>query len=219
MNMYLALPSVLFWLSNILAGGVFLFALLTAPWRKLFAADERQHLWYGTMVFLGVGWSLMGIEVKEVFRIHPVLITSATLIFGFRLSVLAAAGALIISTVFTKGIWQTVPYTWCVMALLPATVTYGLLVFITRMRIQNLFLYTLGVGFVGGMLTALCMGIFVPLTLMPFAPPYFETVWENSYLFFLLIFPEGFVNGTIVSTLAVMAPHLVKTYDDDFYLK
>ena len=34
----------------------------------------------------------------------------------------------------------------------------------------------------------------------------------------LLLFPEGFINGMIVTTLTVFYPGLVKTFDDGFYL-
>lgn len=43
-------------------------------------------------------------------------------------------------------------------------------------------------------------------------------LFDNSHLFLLLAFPEGFCNGALMSTLAVLAPEMVKTYDHDFYL-
>lgn len=34
----------------------------------------------------------------------------------------------------------------------------------------------------------------------------------------LMMFPEGFLNGMIVTTLTVFYPGLVKTFDDSYYL-
>ena len=42
---------------------------------------------------------------------------------------------------------------------------------------------------------------------------------ENWPMIFLMLFPEGFINGMVVTTLTVFYPHLVKTFDDDFYLE
>lgn len=90
---------------------------------------------------------------------------------------------------------------------------------IARSRIQNLFLYTLGGGFIGGMLSWIGSAIFAVLLLWVSQAAFMPDVWENAWMFFLLTFPEGFCNGAIVSCMAVLSPHLVKTYDDDFYLQ
>ncbi len=34
----------------------------------------------------------------------------------------------------------------------------------------------------------------------------------------LILFPEGFINGAVVSALAVFAPELLRSYDDERYL-
>lgn len=219
MNLLLPIPSLLFWLSSVCALSVALWSLKTAAWQKLFAMGERQHMWLGAIALLSLGWTVMGVNVQGVLRLHPMLITSLTLIFGFRLAIIAAMVSIIVTTYFTHASWQAVPFVWLCSACIPASVTYILWRVISLTRIQNLFLYTLGVGFVGGLLTPLVTGVSTITTLWIFQFEYFPLLWHNAYLFLLFIFPEGFLNGMIVSALAVMTPHLVKTYDDDFYLK
>ncbi|VUD64873.1 hypothetical protein TDB9533_03422 [Thalassocella blandensis] len=219
MNLLLPIPTLLFWLSSACALSILLWALKTAAWHKLIALGERQHMWLGAIALLSLGWTVMGVNVQGTLRLHPMLVTSLTLVFGFRLAILAAALAIVVTTFFAYASWQAVPFVWLVSACLPATTTYILWRAISLTRIQNLFLYTLGVGFVGGLLTPLVTGMSTLALLWLFQFEYWPLLWHNAYLFLLFVFPEGFINGMIVSALAVMTPHLVRTYDDDFYLK
>lgn len=219
MNLMLPLPGMLFWFSGLVSASVLLWAARTAPWRKLMARDERQHLWYGAILVLGVVWAIMGFSVRDIFRLHPMLVTVLTLVFGFRLAVLCGALALLLSLLLGSGAWQAGPFAWLTTVVFPAALTYQLLWLVSKTRVQNLFLYTLGVGFVGGLLTPLSIASSTLLLFWIFPPQYFNEVLDNFYLILLFTFPEGFLNGMLTSSLAVMAPHLVKTYDDDFYLR
>ena len=42
--------------------------------------------------------------------------------------------------------------------------------------------------------------------------------FDNWPLIFLMLFPEGFINGMLVTALTVFYPDVVKTFDDDYYL-
>ncbi|WP_339065707.1 hypothetical protein [Teredinibacter turnerae] len=159
MNLLVDLPNALFYLSVILTTPVFVWAVYSARWRKLMAVSERQHLWYGAIIGLGLSWAFMGVSVLGIFRLHPMLVTILTLMFGFRLAAIAGAAALFVSWLCGVGTFQTLPFTWLVSVLLPAAVTTCLLYWVSRTRIQNLFLYTLGVGFVGGLLTPVVIAL------------------------------------------------------------
>jgi uncharacterized membrane protein len=41
---------------------------------------------------------------------------------------------------------------------------------------------------------------------------------DNWPLVSLVLFPEGFINGMIITTLTVFYPQVVKTFDDKHYL-
>jgi uncharacterized membrane protein len=87
------------------------------------------------------------------------------------------------------------------------------------MRSNNLFLYLLGVGFGGGIL-AMLVTIVAALALLLLCG---QQAWagealENWPLIVLILFPEGFINGMIVTTLTVFYPQLVKTFDERHYL-
>ncbi|HEY7773777.1 MAG TPA: hypothetical protein VIC26_11390 [Marinagarivorans sp.] len=233
---YLApVQATLFIVSLVMFGGLLLWSLLTANWRALVAVNHRWRMWVLAACFLGLLWGFVGIGVELSFRVHPMLMSSMALIFGFRLSFVAGCISLLLSLlivltqlsqqplqlaeVSNHVLWHNYAINGLLGVALPAGVTTFVLTCIAKIHVQNLFIYILGGGFVGGILSMLLVGGASLTVLTLFGEPSAQLMMQNSHLFALLLFPEGFCNGAIVSAVAVFAPHWVKTYDHDFYLK
>ena len=78
----------------------------------------------------------------------------------------------------------------------------------------------LGAGFGGGLLAALAMALAaLALLWLSGQQDWVTAALANWPLIFLLMFPEGFINGMIVTTLTVFYPDLVKTFDERHYLE
>ena len=210
--------ALLIWLPSSISLAALLWAVTTAPWRQLLAKSIRQHLLFGALIALGVFWSFVSVNVNQVYSIHPLMITSVVFIFGLRFSLLIGALSLLVTHSVSLPHWGTLGYHYLINVVTPALVSAGVLLVIARLQIQNLFLYTLGGSFFGSMLAALSVGGVSLLSLWLADSTLFLPVWDNAYIFALLTFPEGFSNGAIISSLAILRPDLVKTYDDDFYL-
>lgn len=204
---------------NVFAFVIVLFILGQSPWRKLLAKNVRQHLWIASVVLLTVFWYFFSINIENHFAFHPLLITTLTLIFGFSLGQMAALISLIVSSIAMSIPWVNLGWNYLMAILMPGLITTLVADLVERRRIQNLFLYTLGCGFFGGMLSIVITGATNSGLYYLLGLPQKELLLDNFYVYLLLTFPEGFCNGTIVSAMAIMAPNLVKTYDDDFYLK
>lgn len=223
------------WLSLVLVAGILIWGLLTSQWQALFSKRERWNLWLIASIALGLFWGLIGISLEAALRFHPLLMTSLCLVFGFRLSVIGGALAMVICTWLSflqlsgltaaqapfasNPLWQNFSYNLLLGVVIPAAITYGIFRALARLNIQNLFIYTLGVGFAGGMVTMVLSGGCALLLAHGFNELHLSLLADNSHLFMLLAFPEGFCNGALISTLAVLAPEMVKTYDHDFYLR
>lgn len=223
------------WLSLVLVASIILWGLFTSQWQTLFAKRARWNLWLITSIALGLFWGLIGISLEAALRFHPLLMTSLCLVFGFRLSVLGGALAMVICTwlsflqlsgltasqapFVSNPLWQNFSYNLLLGVVIPAGITYGIFRTVARLHIQNLFIYTLGVGFAGGMITMVLSGVCALVLAHGFNELHLSMLAANSHLFMLLAFPEGFCNGALISTLAVFAPDMVKTYDHDFYLR
>jgi len=218
MNLIAPTSGLFFWITSLLALASLIYIFRIAPWRSLSTVPVRQHMWFGVIVGLGLYGALVQLQVFNLFRLHPLLMAACTAIFGARLAIIAGAGALLISHLFSVLPWQNLGFNFLVSVLVPVLIARAVFIFIARSKIQNLFLYTLGGGFAGGILSWAGASLVALLLLSASQMVLMSDVWENAYVFLLLTFPEGFCNGAIVSTMAVLSPHLVKTYDDDFYL-
>ncbi len=207
-----------FWLPNALSLLLILSALVWAPWRELAARSIRVHLLLGAIVILGIFWSWMKVNVHDIYGIHPVLMTTLVVVFGLRLSLLAGALALVWMHILGASPWENIGWHFMVNVVAPGLASRALLYAIWRQHIQNLFIFLLGGGFLGGMLSALSIGASALGFLWLAQSSLLLPVWDNGYLFFMLMFPEGFANGAIVTAIAVLHPELVRSYNDDFYL-
>lgn len=218
MNLLIHTDPWSFWLPNGLSLLVILGAMYCAPWRELGARSIRLHLLLAVMLVLGMFWAWVGVNVHGIYTIHPVLMSVVVVIFGLRLGFLAGLGALLWMHLLGGNPWENLGWHFMVNVAVPAVACRLLLYGIHKAHIQNLFVFLLGGGFFGGVLSALFVGASAVSLLWAAQSSLLLTVLDNGYLFFLLMFPEGFINGALVTTIAVLSPDLVRSYNDDFYL-
>lgn len=183
-------------------------ACATAPWRQLLAHRERQSALGLAIVTLPMLWSMSpGLPGSVGFQL--VGMTTVTLIFGWQLAFVAGSVAGLVLLIV--GTWQAeaLPVNLALVVLVPVAVTMTVLAAANLLRRTNLFVYMLGVGFLGSML-ALMASLGVGSWLL-------KPDLDHA-LVMLLTFPEGFLNGTLISALTVFYPDIVRTYDDVRYL-
>ena len=205
------------------ACGAILLASLTvairrAPWRALLAAPERQHVLLGGSVGLLLLW-LGNIEVTEGIRLHLLAVTCTTMILGLPLTLIGGTVALAAQLSLQGVSLAALPVAWLPTLAVPAVASRLLVHWLRRHAPKNLFLYLLGAGFGGGMASVLASAL---CALLLFALlRRFDLVADavgGATLVVLMMFPEGFLNGMIITAVTVFRPDLVKTFDDEFYL-
>jgi uncharacterized membrane protein len=198
----------LYWFSLALYLLVLVIAVLTAPWRPLLARRERQNALGLAIVTLPMLWSMSpGLPGGVGFQLLGM--TTVTLIFGWQLAVVI--GTITGLILLVVGTWQFIalPVNLALVVLVPVAVTMAVLAAANLLRRTNLFIYMLGVGFFGSML-ALLASLWVGVLLL--------NPDLDHPLVLLLTFPEGFLNGALISALTVFYPEIVRTYDDVRYL-
>lgn len=219
MNLLVHIHPLSFWLPDVIAMAFVFWALINAPWRSLMLVGTRMQLFFATIVMLAVVWSFLVVNVYDIYQIHPLLISGVTLIFGIQLALVIGAAASIFMHVLTSMPWENIGFHYCVNVIVATLVCYLVLALIQKVRIQNLFVYLLGGSFLGSMLAVVVTGGVAVLFLWVSGSTLLWTALDHSYLFLMLTFPEGFINGAIITMLVVLRPEWVKTYDDGFYLK
>ena len=194
-------------------------AIRYADWRALRAVPGRYHLVFGGCLACLVLW-LLSVNAFDGLWFHFLGITSLTLLLGWRFAILAGTVAVIGHTLILQQSPGAISTAWLLTVAVPATVSRLVVHRLRKFRSRNLFVYMLGAGFGGGLLSVLAVAMSA-LTLLWLAG---QNDWVLSALanwpvVLLLMFPEGFINGTVVTTLTVFYPDLVKTFDDAYYLE
>ena len=131
--------------------------------------------------------------------------TTVTLVFGWQLAIVTGSIAGLVLLVV--GTWRALalPVNLALVVLVPVVVTTAVLAAVNLLRRTNLFVYMWGVGFFGSMLAILASLWLGTLLRGPDL---------DHALVLLLTFPEGFVNGVMITALTVFHPNIVRTYDD-----
>jgi uncharacterized membrane protein len=173
---------------------------------------------FGSVLFCLVLW-LLSVRVVDGLWLHLLGVTSLTLVLGWCFAVLAASMAVTLHTLMVGEPVGAIPLAWLLTAALPATVSIGLARALRAVQSRNLFVYMLGAGFGGGILAALSVTLaaVVVFWLMG-AQDWLDAAGANWPVLLLFLFPEGFINGMLVTTVTVFFPGLVKTFDEAFYL-
>lgn len=190
-----------------------------ADWKALRAVPQRYHLVFGGSLGCLVLW-LISVNTIEGLWFHFLGITALTLLLGWRFAILGGSVAIVGHTLLIQQPLSAAAAAWLLTVAIPATVSRYLVHRLRRTRLRNLFIYMLGAGFGGGLLSVLASALAALLLLwLSGYQAWVSTALENWPLIFLLLFPEGFINGMIVTTLTVFYPDLVKTFDERHYLE
>ena len=212
------IPNSLLWVSYALAAAVLLPCLRYAHWSALWAVPLRQHLLFGSLLFLVVLW-LISVRMFEGLWLHFLGITTVTLLLGWRFTVLVGAVACCIYALLIQQSLTGAPLSWLLSVLVPATLSRGLVYWLRQRPQSNLFVYLLGAGFGGGVLASigLCVSGLIVLALIGQGDRV-SAALEAWPMVTLIAFPEGFMNGMVLSVIVVLNPEAVKTFDSDKYL-
>lgn len=234
MNMLLPPEPLLFWLTLILSILLLGAAIFYAPWRQLARHQSRQHLLFASILFLSLFW-LMQVSVQATLAFHPMLMTVVMMVFGWSLALLIGVAALMMLEVYQIALrsltleWDvavnqfnlsTLPVDFSLSVVIPVSWAWLAVWLINRWRFKNPFTYFLGVGFFGAMISCLWVGLGALLLFsLTGSDIALASAREHFFVFLLMTFPEGFINGALATVLTVLWPDIVKTYRDDWFLQ
>lgn len=193
-------------------------AAMRAPWRELASVPLRQHAWLGSIVALSLFWVLQ-INVRDVLVFHPLLITTLTLVFGWGLACWAGVTAVLINAFLLNRTGFNIPVEMLLNVIVPATASALFISLLERLSVRNVFVFMLGGGFAGGMFASLAsVGASALLFWLSGSTAEYEMLTEYLTVYLLMLFPEGFINGALVTVLTIFYPDMVRRYDDHAYL-
>lgn len=219
MFLLLSPNSLLLQMSCLLAIPALLWACWCAPWRQLIDVPARQHAWCAAILGLALFW-LLRVNVLDVLAIHPLAATTLALVFGWHLACIAGAGALMLNALLSERFGLNLPFEFLINVLVPVSSSVLFIRVLERLSARNIFIFMLGGGFVGAMVALLSTLAAAALLLsLSGSGAEWAMLKKYSHVMLLMLFPEGFINGAMVSVLTIFYPSMVRRYDEGSYLK
>jgi uncharacterized membrane protein len=211
-------PGGVLWAAHLGAAPILFYALYTAPWGRLRDA-EQLHVFLGACVSLLMLWSLRA-GILPGLNFHLLGVTALTLMFGWRLA-MVGVGAVVVGITLNGGAnWETLSLNVLVMGMAPIAVTQTVLWAARRYLPHHFFIYVFINAFLAGGLCILAVG-FTASLLMWGSGVYELEALGYGYLAYLpmMFFPEGLINGTLMTIFVAYRPHWVDSFDDAKYLR
>lgn len=214
---YGLLPESWHWIAAGLYMLVLIPALLTAPWQR-FKNAEMIHVFLGGCVGLLILWHITTTQFPGL-NYHYIGATLLTLMFGWQLALLAFTLVFIGMMLNGSSDWQSLPMNVLVMGLVPILVSQFIYNLVDRKLPNHFFIYVFVNAFFGAGI-ALVIMILVASGILMLGDVYsFKQLSQEYYPFIpLMVFPEGFITGMLVSIMVAMTPNWVSTFDDYRYL-
>ncbi|MGD9660429.1 MAG: energy-coupling factor ABC transporter permease [Porticoccaceae bacterium] len=193
-------------------------ALRVLPWRVLIREKAIQHLFFGFTLSLVFLWSLRA-GLSPGLSVHFLGMTTLALVFGWDLAICAGVFATLGVTLIGREIWWDLPMNILCLVIIPVSISYVVLKMVEWRLPKHFFIYLLCCAFAGGGLAALGGGLAMA-GILGLAEVYPWSKIYDEYLLYmpLIFFPEGLINGIIMTAMMVYYPDWVRTFDANRYL-
>lgn len=207
------------WLSWIITVMMCLIAILKAPWRMLFADSALQNRFLGAVVCLAFIWQ-MSVNLNVGVTIHFIGMTTLTLLFGWPLAIVAGLMAQLVDTFWNGQQWLVFGGNLLFNVLIPVLISWRVHIWIESVKPSNPFVFILGTGFFGCVLSTSIAAIAAVSALKLFGVVELKLGVEE-YLGYLpiFVFPEAVVNGMFISAITILHPYAVLAFNEARYFK
>ncbi|MGH8383175.1 energy-coupling factor ABC transporter permease [Pseudomonas sp.] len=194
-------------------------ALARTRWVELFTDSRRQHLLFGTVFALFALW-LVRRDFDNGVSYHFIGMTAVTLLLDWPLAILGGLLAQVGLIMMGRQDLAAMGVNGLLFIGLPVLVTEVCAILVERAQPRNLFVYIFCSGFFAAALAAL-LCLLLGLGLLWLDGLFVMPEWIEDFIgyLWLIIFPEAFINGMIVSALVVFCPEWLETFNRTRYLQ
>lgn len=207
-------PSFILWLSYVAYALILFYALWKAPWHHLKNFHD-SHVYYAACIVLWLVWRSGG-QLTEGIEFHLLLVTSVTLMFGWQFAVLAVSLSQLMLTLEGIAQWATYALNVACNGLLPIFLSYWLYRLTYIWMPRHFFIYIYVAAFFGGALSMLASRL--TGTFMLASTSSYGLLDLQPMFIIVMLFPEAFMNGLIMTALVAYQPRWVSSFNDEQYL-
>ena len=195
-------------------------AVRAAPWRRLRDPADANVL-YGATVAIWIFWQVRAsVDLWPGLEFHLLFMTSATLMFGWAFAFIVASVAQLGLVLQGESAILALP----MAVTMNAGTAIGVSVLVHQMGRQRLplhfFVYVFVSCVLGGALSMLASRL-LGMGLLLVAGSYSaEALARGDFILMLplMMFPEAFVNGALMTILVAYRPQWVASFRDQHYL-
>jgi len=207
-----------FYFFNIIYACLLIYTAYRSPWHMLKANIGLQHLCFGATVLLAVIWSIRA-DVTTGISIHFMAMTALTLVLGWDLAIVCASAALLITAVATNSYWQNFTANAVLTIVIPVAIAQVFVYFAKYKLTKNFFVYLFFCGFFCAGLSAMVVGLSVSATLwVNDVYPWLQIKQNIMTIIVLTIFPEGLLNGILMTAIMVFYPDWIRSFNAKQYI-
>lgn len=197
---------------------ILVWAIWRSPWVELFADPRRQHLLFGTVFSLFLLW-LVRRDFDSGVSYHFIGLTVVTLLLDWPLAIVGALLAQVGLVLLGREDLAAMGVNGMLLVVLPVAVTECCARLVERAEPRNPFVYIFCSGFFAAALAAL-LCLLAVLGVLWFDGLFVMPEWLEDFVgyLWLIIFPEAFINGMLVTALVVFCPEWLETFNRTRYL-
>ncbi len=197
---------------------VLLLAIRRAPWWHA-RLNTDFNVFLGMTVATLFFWSVKA-GFAEGLSLHLVGATMLTLMFGWAFAVISLSLVLIGISLMGDAGWQAYALNATILIVIPVLISHGIFRLVDSRLPNNFFIYIFINAFFGSAIALGAVGL-ASTWVLAMADAYTMDYLIYNYLAYypLLLFPEAFLTGMLMTIFVLYFPHWVSTFDDNRYLK
>jgi uncharacterized membrane protein len=211
------IPELWLWLAHLCYVGLIFWAISQLEWRHLLDAQDSQLL-FASWLLLWLVWR-QAVGITPGMEFHLLMVTSITLMFGWQYAIITVGVAQLALSVEGLSHWSAYSMNVLCNGAVPILVTYVVYRLKYVFMPKHFFVYIYIAAFFGGALSMLFSRL-AGLSILLLSGAYTWLELNNEAVFIIImLFPEAFLNGLIMTVLVAYKPHWVSSFNDDKYLK
>ncbi len=211
------LPNSWLWIGHFIYAVLMTLALWRLPWHHLFNSHD-SHIFFASWVILWLVWRQGG-GITDGMEFHLLMVTSVTLMFGWQYALITVSMAQLGLSLEGRTEWAAYSVNVLCNGAIPILITYILYRLKYILMPRHFIIYIYIAAFFGGALSMLISRL-TGMSLLLLSGTYTLQGLGNEPLFIIvMLFPEAFLNGLVMTVFVVYKPEWVSSFNDDKYLK
>lgn len=189
-----------------------------SPWIELFTDSRRQHVLFATVFALLLLW-LVRRDFDTGVSYHFIGMTAVTLLLDWPLAIVGGLVAQLGLLALGRQDLAALGVNGLLFIGLPVLITEACAIAVERAQPKSPFVYIFCSGFLAAALASLAC-LLLALAVLWFDGIFQMPIFLEDFIgyLWLIIFPEAFINGMIISALVVFSPYWLETFNRTRYL-